>query len=1445
MSGVAFQETKSRHGVLFPDAQKELEDGSPNSMSGKEQSPSQKPHNIQHSEAPPSEIFLSRLSSVSNDSRDSIKRGSKQLPPRDTRSTTLHASKHKEKPRTLLSSLQDSSSKELFAAAASPTDSNKLVTQVLMQMKEFSQRSSDGKVQAAGRRYHSSGDETEGRTQGHRNQLSGDESLEHQHNMKEAGARHGGKDKVNERIHQSSRAKEARLGHLELPPNKGCKHQSSVREEGNRFYATSGDKKQFQRQHYSSAADDGDGREEEHRDKNSSLKEFHYKYPSSGDDKHGDCHRYMIPSLNKRELVGDGDYAIENQDPRYRSGNAEENKGHQVQSESGDEKKGGRYMHASVGVKGRRSPFLGKNNGHRYRSSGDEEWEGGQRLHDLSDHDKWKDHKLQLPVNEFAADGEEQRQGHKSPDNHQQEAGHRFLASRNGRVEGNTISLHAKEVHEYWSDSSSDEREVELLGRRHESSSDERNLQSRNQLLSAPKGHRHDKSSCDKGEGQRFCLSHDGREDAYRHQSSSEKELDVKQAQSIQLPHSHQEKDRCRYLAAGDGRKLSPSGDYSSQQEGHRHQSSCDEGGSQGSQLESRLDRRNKLGHRTHLPAMEFIADAEQQGTISYQSPRYHQEDTLRYIAPGDEREGQRMNLHGKHNHWTSDDEKLGHRSQSSADVRKGPGANTSPAQEEGHRYRSSGDERKVRERRQLSHVNRREGTQQHFSDGGEHRQSYLSHWDHQEKGGKGHRSNSYAKGLHRSVSSGDSQGRHQFQERCRDQSLVAETWTCKSSGTDDVEENQRMKSSRTLREAQRFTTCSSDEGGRPHSHHSSSRHRQQSASVKDSAQTHQSSADDRREGHRSPSSLDLNEFEHHHSSGDIMRHHKSDSSYDQNEAASKHCFLREPGKNNKHLAQAVDQEAEAHRHHHHHHQFTYSDEEEECQRHDSIDDSRIGHRDHSGAAKDARQRYQSSGDEKGGGAHCSHSSADEMNSQRCKSYGGHREVWYGDSDEGHRHQSSLGLKESGHTLLPSSGDAMQGHHQSKVRLKEGHRHLHQNVLASPKHREEELSPTSDVNSAPSKKAFAREGKWLQQLAISTSQTEPTSSTSNQSKSDHHMKEVGQIGYKQLKQVSARPQQSSLLKENYAMVKPRLRPRSQSRSMFPSASQHKRDLYRIESQQPQHVTSKSSHQEGDQPWHKQLMSSKHLQMEAMPLVLKKPQVEHPPTEGLLGEGMISDQRLHQLRIKNGLQEHKSLRQVLEAMHLKGLLKQPRGNKQVIMLNPKFPAGLGSSVQEAQSSPSREAKIMPSSAVSNLARSGSMDQEYQDIMEFQDMLKEETKAHEEATAQELNQGTEAPIVVMKPCSHQIPSPAAAPTPSPALQQILELESKASPVYNGLAKSPTTVTAPTGNDRENQNESSCTRYYASVSFQTLRIHWNDTNFLFPVCGTKLACEEESAL
>jgi hypothetical protein len=654
------------------------------------------------------------------------------------------------------------------------------------------------------------------------------------------------------------------------------------------------------------------------------------------------------------------------------------------------------------------------------------------------------------------------------------------------------------------------------------------------------------------------------------------------------------------------------------------------------------------------------------------------------------------------------------------------------------------------------------------------------------------------------------------------------------------------MKSSRTLREAQRFTTCSSDEGGRPHSHHSSSRHRQQSASVKDSAQTHQSSADDRREGHRSPSSLDLNEFEHHHSSGDIMRHHKSDSSYDQNEAASKHCFLREPGKNNKHLAQAVDQEAKAHRHHHHHHQFTYSDEEEECQRHDSIDDSRIGHRDHSGAAKDARQRYQSSGDEKGGGAHCSHSSADEMNSQRCKSYGGHREVWYGDSDEGYRHQSSLGLKESGHTLLPSSGDAMQGHHQSKVRFKEGHRHLHQNVLASPKHREEQLSPTSDVNSAPSKKAFAREEKWLQQLAISTSQAEPTSSTSNQSKSDHHMKEVGQIGFKQLKQVSARPQQSSLLKENYAMVKPRLRPRSQSRSMFPSASsQHKRDLYRIESQQPQHVTSKSSHQEGDRPWHKQLMSSKHLQMEAMPLLLKKPQVEHPPTEGLLGEGMISDQRLHQLRIKNGLQEHKSLRQVLEAMHLKGLLKQPRGNKQVIMLNPKFPAGLGSSVQEAQSSPSREAKIMPSSAVSSLARSGSMDQEYQDIMEFQDMLKEETKAHEEATAQELNQGTEAPIVLMKPCSHQIPSPAAAPTPSPALQQILELESKASPVYNGLAKSPTTVTAPTGNDRENQNESSCTRYYASVSFQTLRIHWNDTSLLFPICGTKLACEEESAL
>jgi len=66
-----------------------------------------------------------------------------------------------------------------------------------------------------------------------------------------------------------------------------------------------------------------------------------------------------------------------------------------------------------------------------------------------------------------------------------------------------------------------------------------------------------------------------------------------------------------------------------------------------------------------------------------------------------------------------------------------------------------------------------------------------------------------------------------------------------------------------------------------------------------------------------------------------------------------------------------------------------------------------------------------------------------------------------------------------------------------------------------------------------------------------------------------------------------------------------------------------------------------------------------------------------------------------------------------------------------------------------------------------------------IFKFQDnMLKDESKTHEEETTQLVDQGIEAPIVLMKPYNHQICSPiiVAFVAPSLALQQMGELEGK---------------------------------------------------------------------
>jgi len=48
-----------------------------------------------------------------------------------------------------------------------------------------------------------------------------------------------------------------------------------------------------------------------------------------------------------------------------------------------------------------------------------------------------------------------------------------------------------------------------------------------------------------------------------------------------------------------------------------------------------------------------------------------------------------------------------------------------------------------------------------------------------------------------------------------------------------------------------------------------------------------------------------------------------------------------------------------------------------------------------------------------------------------------------------------------------------------------------------------------------------------------------------------------------------------------------------------------------------------------------------------------------------------------------------------------------------------------------------------------------------------MLKEETKNHEEETAQPIHQGIQAPIVLMKPCNHQICNPTIVVFTTPSL------------------------------------------------------------------------------
>jgi len=146
------------------------------------------------------------------------------------------------------------------------------------------------------------------------------------------------------------------------------------------------------------------------------------------------------------------------------------------------------------------------------------------------------------------------------------------------------------------------------------------------------------------------------------------------------------------------------------------------------------------------------------------------------------------------------------------------------------------------------------------------------------------------------------------------------------------------------------------------------------------------------------------------------------------------------------------------------------------------------------------------------------------------------------------------------------------------------------------------------------------------------------------------------------------------------------------------------------------------------------MSPKHHQIEGMPK--KRPQ---DFTSGDL------DQRLHQLRIKNSIQEHRTLKQILEAMHLKGLLHPPPKKPS------KSPRTELNEPEEEGERPLQDFESKPSARVNR--------NEYQGQLNFEDLVRMDAEVHKEP-AIDKDQSGEASIVVMKPLNYQSAIPPAA-------------------------------------------------------------------------------------
>lgn len=292
------------------------------------------------------------------------------------------------------------------------------------------------------------------------------------------------------------------------------------------------------------------------------------------------------------------------------------------------------------------------------------------------------------------------------------------------------------------------------------------------------------------------------------------------------------------------------------------------------------------------------------------------------------------------------------------------------------------------------------------------------------------------------------------------------------------------------------------------------------------------------------------------------------------------------------------------------------------------------------------------------------------------------------------------------------------------------------------------LAELPEKDTPLSYKPQTSEGKSLQKLLNITPPAEPTSPLSDRGKSQLHLSEVAQ----QMKQVAARLHQDSQLRQKSVHVQLETRPKrkskaksrtqSRSRSPPPAPAPKEKDTHGLS----QHQGIFGRQVEPGSPLPRQPMSPKHHQMEGMPNVFKK----RSPQELTSGD---LDQRLHQLRIKNSIQEHRTLKQILEAMHLKGLLHPPPKKPPK---SPRAELNEQAYLKEEAERPLHDFESKPSSSASNVARANRND--YQEQLNFEDLMRMDGEVHEEP-ALDVDHSGEASIVVMKPVNYHSVTPPA--------------------------------------------------------------------------------------